>query len=108
MRLQRDFGTFDEWQNDFIATCLVSKNGWACTVYSTFLQKYINVAIDSHDQNVLFGLYPMIIIDMWEHAYFKDYLDNKKAYITNMMRELDWQVIENRFKRSDKIAKALK
>jgi Fe-Mn family superoxide dismutase len=107
MRLQRDFGTFDDWQKDFIATCLVSKNGWACTVYSTFLQRYINVAVDLHDQNVLFGLYPVIVIDMWEHAYFKDYLNNKKAYVTNMMREIDWQIIENRFKRSDGIAKAL-
>ena len=107
MRLSRDFGTFDNWQKDFIACCLASRTGWACTVFSTYLQRFINITIDEHASHVLFGSYPVIVMDMWEHAYYKDYLNNKKAYVTNMMRELNWKIIETRVKRADMILKAL-
>ena len=46
MRLARDFGTFDAWQEDFIACCLASRNGWAITVYNGFLHRYMNVVVD--------------------------------------------------------------
>lgn len=108
MRLSRDFGTFDNWQNDFIATAMSARNGWAVCAYSTFLKKYINFFVDSHDQGILMGCYPVIVLDMWEHSYFKDYMDEKKTYIYAMMKEFDWEVIEERVKRADKISEALR
>ena len=41
MRLQRDFGSFDDWQRDFLACCTASRCGWAVTYLNTFTQKYI-------------------------------------------------------------------
>ena len=43
MRLERDFGSFDAWQKDFVACALSARNGWALTVYSRMLKRYINV-----------------------------------------------------------------
>ena len=108
IRLERDFGTFDAWQKDFIACCLASKNGWALTVYNGFLKRYMNVVVDLHSLNVPINCYPVIVMDMWEHAYYRDYLDDKKAFIFAMMKQFDWSVIENRFKESEKISKVLK
>jgi Fe-Mn family superoxide dismutase len=45
MRLERDFGSFDNWQKDFIACALSSRNGWAVTVYNFFLDRYMNVIV---------------------------------------------------------------
>ena len=42
LRLERDFGTFDEWQRDFIACCMSSRDGYALTGYSIFLKRYMN------------------------------------------------------------------
>jgi superoxide dismutase len=42
---------------------------------------------------------------MWEHAYYRDYLNEKKKYVFAMMKELNWRVIEGRVKRADKLAK---
>lgn len=107
MRLQRDFGTFDAWQEDFVACCLSARNGWAMTVYNTQLGRYINTVIDLHSSNVMVGIIPIIVMDCWEHSYYKDYLKNRKAYVFGMMKELNWSVIEKRVEKADKIAKIL-
>ena len=108
MRLERDFGTFDDWQFDMIAAAMASRDGWAVTAYSTFLQRYITFFIDEHDQGIPVGCYPIIVIDVWEHAYFRDYLNDRKAYIFAMLKELRWDVIEERVKRAEKIALAVR
>jgi Fe-Mn family superoxide dismutase len=96
MRLARDWGTFEAWQEDFIAACMASRNGWGMTVYEPYRNVYMNVSIDSHDTNIPVGAIPVIVMDMWEHAYFKDYMTDKKSYLFAMMKELNWDVIDAR------------
>lgn len=96
MRLSRDWGTFEAWQEDFIATCMASRNGWGLTVWEPYRNVFMNVAVDSHDTNIPLGCVPVIVMDMWEHAYFKDYMTDKKAYLFSMMKEINWDVIEAR------------
>lgn len=108
MRLARDFGSFDEWQWDFIACAQAAGQGWAVVAFDVFLKRYVNFFIDEHDVTVPVGVVPVIVLDMWEHAYFRDYLVDKDKYITNMMRELNWDVIEKRIERTESIAKALR
>ena len=108
IRLERDFGTFDAWQKDFIACSMSSRNGWAITVYNGFLKRYMNVVVDLHNINIPINCYPVIVMDMWEHAYYRDYLNGKKSYIFAMMKQFNWSVIENRFKDGEKISKVLK
>lgn len=107
MRLARDFGSFDAWQEDFIACCLSSRNGWAVTYYDIHLKRYINSIIDLHNQNVMIGMIPIIVMDCWEHSYYKDYLKNRKMYVFGMMKELNWSIIEDRIKKADKVSKIL-
>ena len=105
MRLERDFGSFDAWQKDFVACCLSARNGWGVTVYSTMLKRYINIVIDLHSVNVPIACYPVIVMDCWEHSYYRDYLSDRKTYVYGMMKELDWNEISERIKKADKIAK---
>ena len=107
MRLERDFGSFDEWQKDFIACAMSARNGWALTVYNSHLNRFVNVVVDSHNQNIPISSFPIIVLDMWEHSYYRDYLRDKKTYIHAMMKELDWEVVEARVKKADKIAKVM-
>lgn len=108
LRLERDFGTFDRWQYDFLACCeSAGEAGWALTVYNMFLRRYMNVFVTSHVTNVPVGCYPVIVVDMHAHSYHHDYLNNKMAYARAMMKELNWRIIDERFKRADLIQKAL-
>ena len=109
IRLQRDFGTFDDWQKDFIACALSCREGWVITAYSTFLKRYINTFVDLHSGGALqLGLIPVIVMDMWSHAYFRDYLTDKKTYLLGQMHELNWRVIEERIKKTNAMAEASK
>ena len=108
MRLERDFGGFDKWQQDFIACCTAARCGWAVTYFNTYLQRYVNTIVDLHSLNVPFGGYPIIVMDVWQHAYYRDYLKDVKTYTYGMMKQLNWNVIEKRFQRAEKIANALR
>ena len=108
MRLARDFGSFDKWQEDFVACCLSARNGWAMTVYNMQLQRYMNTVVDLHSDSVMFGCIPVIVLDCWEHSYFRDYLADRKSYVFGMMKELKWSVIEERIKKADLVSKALR
>jgi len=108
MRLSRDFGSFDAWQKDFIACCQSSRCGWAITYLNTYTQTLMNCVIDLHSQNVPTGMYPVIVMDLWQHAYYKDYLKDSKTYTNAMMKQFRWPVIEKRIEKSDQIAKILR
>ena len=107
MRIERDFGSFDAWQKDFVACALSARNGWVVTLYSTMLKRYINCVIDLHHHNIPIGSYPVIVLDCWEHSYYRDYLSDRKTYVYGMMKELDWDIIDERIKKADKLAKLL-
>jgi Fe-Mn family superoxide dismutase len=108
LRLQRDFGTFDDWQKDFMACAMSAGNGWAVCGYHLFLRKFVNTFVSHHSGDVMMGLFPVIVVDMWEHSYTRDYLNDKKSYLVAVMREFNWNVIEDRFNRAEKLAQAVK
>ena len=68
----------------------------------------MNTVIDLHSSNVMIGMLPIIVIDCWEHSYYRDYLKDRKSYIFGMMKELNWSVIDNRVKKTEQISKLLK
>ena len=105
MRIERDFGSFDTWQRDFIATCLSARNGWGMLVYNMFLGRYMNVVVDLHSLNVPIASVPVLVIDCWEHSYYRDYLKDRKTYIYAMMKEINWDRVEKRVKQAEKFAK---
>jgi len=108
IRLERDFGTFEDAQQDMMACALACGEGWMITAYNMFLKRYVNVMVTDNSHDVMLGLYPVIVIDMHAHAYFKDYLTDKKSYLVAMMRQLNWNVIEERFTKAESIAEVVK
>lgn len=108
MRLERDFGSFDAWQRDFIACALSSRNGWVVTVYNFFLKRYMNVVVDLHNTGIPFSSMPVIVLDCWEHSYYRDYLKDRRSYVFAMMKELRWEKIEDRIRRVERMVEASK
>ena len=108
MRLERDWGTFDAWQRDFIACAMSSRNGWVVTVYNFFLKRYMNVVVDLHNVGIPFSSVPIIVVDCWEHSYYRDYLKDRRSYVFAMMKELRWEKIEDRIRKAERMAEASK
>tara|TARA_R110001606_G_scaffold18996_4_gene70583 strand:+ start:1318 stop:2019 length:702 start_codon:yes stop_codon:yes gene_type:complete len=101
MRIERDFGSFDAWQKDFIACTSATKSGWAVLGYNMFLNSYMNIAVEGNATNVPMGFIPVIVMDTHQHAYYRDYLGDVRTYVVAMMKELNWEVIEARLAKVD-------
>jgi Fe-Mn family superoxide dismutase len=105
IRLSRDFGTFEDWQKDFIACCMSSLGGFAVTGYSIHLKRYMNFLMDADGSNVPIGVIPVIVLDVSEGAYYRDYLGDRRAYVHGMMKEMNWNRIEERIEKCERMAK---
>jgi Fe-Mn family superoxide dismutase len=108
MRFERDWGSFEAWQRDFIACAMSARNGWVVTVYNFMLRRYINVVVDLHSTGIPFSSIPVVVLDCWEHSYYRDYLKDRKSYVFAMMKELRWEKIEERIRKVERMAEALK
>lgn len=87
---------YNQWSEDFIASAKASR-GWVILSYEQRTEKLINVSLDLHDCGEIVSAYPLIIIDMYEHAYFAQYGDDKDAYINSFMKNINWEVVYGRF-----------
>ncbi|MDF2801656.1 MAG: hypothetical protein K0S61_1559 [Anaerocolumna sp.] len=93
--LSKDYGDFDNWQDHFVATAKASR-GWVILCYDPRSDMFRNISLDSHDLGNICMSIPLLVLDMYEHAYFLQYADNKNAYIDNFMKNIDWQVVGER------------
>ena len=105
MRLARDFGDFDSWQKNFIGCAKSSRNGYVVTAYCIYLKRYINFVVDDASAGIPFASIPVVVLDVGKGCYTRDYLDDLESYVKNMMREFNWEEIEERFKKAEKIAR---
>lgn len=92
----RDFGGFEEWKKHFVATAKASR-GWVVLAYDWRSYRFRNISLDAHDLGNIALSTPILVLDMYEHAYFLQYADKKDVYINNFMKNIDWTVVCKRF-----------
>lgn len=93
--LSKDYGNFENWQEHFVATAKASR-GWVIMCYDPRSDMFRNISLDSHDLGNVCMAIPLLVLDVYEHAYFLQYANDKNAYIDNFMRNIDWQVVGER------------
>ncbi|MGC8913758.1 MAG: superoxide dismutase [Thermoplasmata archaeon] len=96
-KLIEDFGTFENWEKDFKAIGLMRGIGWVILYYDPIAKRLFNVWINEHDLGHLAGCVPLLIMDVFEHAYMIDYDLKKADYVEAFFRAIDWNVVVNRF-----------
>lgn len=95
-RLSGDWGTFENWQIDFRACGMAATEGWAVLYWEPYKKKYMNTFVEKHTENIpLMGI-PVLVIDTWHHAWFRDHPGDKMNYLNAMMKEINWAVVEAR------------
>lgn len=95
--LEQDFCSLDNWQEDFIATATASR-GWAVLAFDQRSGRFRNISLDAHDVGNVAYSAPVLVMDVYEHAYFLQYADNKAEYIRNFMQNINWTVVDDRLK----------
>lgn len=95
--LKQQFGSQDAWEHDFKLTgqSLAGGSGWVILAYSPRDKTLINVWSSDHQVGLAAGV-PILVMDMYEHAYQMDYGADAKAYIEAFFSNLDWDAVDKR------------
>ena len=97
-KLSEDFGSYDAWEKDFKATGTMRGIGWVVLYQDIANGKLINFWINEHDVSHPAGCNPLLIMDVFEHAFMLDYGLKRADYINAFFKNIDWKSVEARLK----------
>ncbi|MFQ5732356.1 MAG: superoxide dismutase [Planctomycetaceae bacterium] len=95
--IEKRFGSVDKWADDFQASARAAA-GWALLVEHPVNGKLYNVVSDEHAHGVLWMARPLVVIDVYEHAFYVDYKNRKADYVAKFMAHIDWAEVNGRFR----------
>jgi Fe-Mn family superoxide dismutase len=99
----KDFGSVENWLNEFKTLCMTRGIGWAVLWYDKINDKLINSWVDEQHLGHLNGLAFIYGIDMWEHSYLMDYVPaDKRQYVERYTEATNQEVAGERFERARK------
>ncbi len=93
-----NFGSWDAWLKDFKATGTMRGIGWVILYQDVNSGKLINFWINEHDVSHPAGCNPLLIMDVFEHAFMIDYGLKRADYIEAFFKNLKWEAVEKRVK----------
>ena len=93
----QSFGSVETWKGDFEAIGGMRGIGWAILFQDPATGHLTNQWVTLHQDGVPAGFKPLLVMDVWEHAFMRDYKATEKAkYIEAFFRNVDWQAVERR------------
>jgi Fe-Mn family superoxide dismutase len=95
-KLAAEFGSYENWEKDFKATGAMRGIGWTILYQDPANGKLINFWINEHDVAHPAGCTPLLIMDVFEHAFMIDYGLKRADYIAAFFNNINWQAVEAR------------
>ena len=90
--IKDSFGSFDAFKAQFTAATLgIQGSGWAVLAYDTVSGRLVTFQMFDQQGNVPVGTIPLFQVDMWEHAFYLDYLNVKGDYVKAIWNIANWQ-----------------
>ena len=97
-KLADEFGSYEDWEKDFRATGAMRGIGWAVLYQDNVTGKLFNQWINEHEVGHPAGCVPILIMDVFEHAFMIDYGLNRAGYIESFFKNVNWSEAEARMK----------
>jgi len=92
------FGSFDKFVAHFTATALgVQGSGWAVLAWDSIGQRLIIAQFFDQQGNLPAGIVPLLMLDVWEHAYYLDYKNVRADYVKAFWNITNWENVQKRF-----------
>jgi Fe-Mn family superoxide dismutase len=96
-KIVEDFGSLENWERDFRATGALRGIGWVILYYDSAAGRLFNVWVNEHDVGHLSGAFPILVMDVFEHAFMIDYGLKRADYIEAFFKAVDWSSVAKRF-----------
>jgi len=97
-KLAEQFGDVESWEKDFRATGAMRGIGWVVLYEDPANGRLINFWVNEHDAGHPAGCQPLLIMDVFEHAFMIDYGLKRADYIEAFFKNIDWAVVGSRLK----------
>jgi len=96
--LSEKFGSIENFVTYFSASGMAMR-GWVVLAWDTQLDRLKVYGCDSHNQGGVWGCIPIIVLDVYEHAYYLDYGSNRKSYIADFWKNMNWEAANHVFEK---------
>ena len=97
-KLAENFSSYEDWEKDFRGTGAMRGIGWVVLYQDNVSGKLFNQWINEHDIGHPAGCAPILVMDVFEHAFMIDYGLKKADYIEAFFKNTNWAVVESRLK----------
>ena len=95
--IKKDFGNFERFKKEFTqAAAGVEGSGWAVLTLCRKTDRIFIMQIEKHNINVIPGFRIMLVLDMWEHAYYLDYQNRRPDYIEAFWNLVNWDEVNRK------------
>ena len=95
--LTRQFGSYEAWEKYFKASAMMRGIGWVTLYYDKIGKMFFSAWINEHDVGHISGGTPLLVLDVFEHAYMIDYGLKRADCIEAFFKVIDWQAVVKRF-----------
>ncbi|WP_199425951.1 superoxide dismutase [Thermaerobacillus caldiproteolyticus] len=102
--IKADFGSFERFKRHFTeAAKSVEGVGWVILVWSPRSHRLEILQTEKHQWMTQWDTVPLLVLDVWEHAYYLQYKNDRTAYINNWWNVVHWRNVEQRFEQANKL-----
>jgi Fe-Mn family superoxide dismutase len=95
--INADFGSFQKFKGELVAaTTAVEASGWGLLGYHPTLQRLMVLQVENHQKLTAWGIVPLLVLDVWEHAYYLKYQNRRPEYVANLFSIINWNNVAER------------
>jgi Fe-Mn family superoxide dismutase len=97
--IERDFGSFEAFKAQFIAAATaVEGSGWGILAYRPSDDALVILTAEKHQNLTQWGVIPLLVLDVWEHAYYLKYQNRRGEYVKNFFNIINWENVAASYK----------
>jgi Fe-Mn family superoxide dismutase len=101
--INKDFGNFERFKKEFTtAAASVEGSGWAALTFCRLTGRLLIMQIEKHNTNVMPSYPILMVIDVFEHAYYIDYKNDRAKFIDAFWNIVNWDEVSKRFEAAKK------
>ena len=100
-RIEKNFGSYEKLKTYIAITSKnVDGNGWGILGYQPYSDSLVVLQCENHEKLAQWGVIPLLVIDVWEHAYYLKYQNKRADYIDNWWAVVNWEYVQSRYEQA--------
>ncbi|EPY2273964.1 superoxide dismutase [Clostridium sporogenes] len=97
-KIKQDFGDYEKFKKQFTeAAIAVEGSGWTILAWNPMFQELVILQAEKHQNLTQWGVVPLLILDLWEHAYYLKYQNRRAEFVNAWWNIVNWDIVNTRY-----------